>query len=145
VTPARMDVIEVSAGLVFRGGKLLIAQRPEGGHLAGLWEFPGGKREPGESFEECLRRELREELGIEVEVSERVESLTSAYKERTVQLEFFLCRLLQHEPRAIGCPAFAWVTREELGNYEFPPADARLLGRLLAEPEWWEGERKRET
>jgi len=132
-----MDVIEVSAGLVFRDGKLLLTQRPQGGHLAGLWEFPGGKREPGESFEECLRRELREELGIEVEVGERVESLTHRYAERTVHLEFFLCRLRQHEPRAIGCPAFAWVTRDELGNYEFPEADARLIGRLGAEGKWW--------
>jgi len=133
-----MDAIEVSAGLVFREGRLLITQRPEGGHLAGLWEFPGGKREAGETFEECLRRELREELGIEVEVGERVESLTHRYEERTVQLEFFLCHLRQHEPRAIGCPAFAWVSREELAGYAFPAADARLIGRLRAERSWWE-------
>lgn len=114
----------------------MITQRPEGGHLAGLWEFPGGKREPGESFEECLRRELREELGIEVEVGARVESLTHDYPERTVRLEFFLCRWLKHEPRAIGCPAFAWVTRDELNHYEFPAADARLVERLRAEGKW---------
>ncbi len=134
-----MDLIEVSAGLVFREGKLLITQRPAGGHLAGLWEFPGGKREPGETFEECLRRELREELGIEVEVGERAESLTHRYAKRTVRLEFFLCHWRLHEPRAIGCPAFAWVTRDELSGYEFPEADARLLGRLRAERQWWEG------
>ena len=132
-----MSLIEVSAGLVFRDGRLLITQRPAGGHLAGLWEFPGGKREPGETFEACLRRELREELGIEVEVGERVESLTHRYAERTVHLEFFICRLRQNEPQAIGCPAFAWVTREELASYEFPEADARLLGRLRAEQQWW--------
>ena len=71
-----MNVIEVAAGLVFRDGKLLITQRPAGGHLAGLWEFPGGKREPDESFEDCLRRELMEELGIEVEIGEQIESIT---------------------------------------------------------------------
>ena len=140
-----MEVIEVSAGLVFRNGKLLLTQRPAGGHLAGLWEFPGGKREPGESFEECLRRELHEELGIEVEVGERVESLTHHYTERTVHLEFFLCKLRQHEPQAIGCPAFAWVTRDELGSYTFPAADARLIGRLQAERGWWAGDVKRVT
>ena len=141
-----MDAIEVSAGLVFRDGRLLITRRPEGGHLAGLWEFPGGKREVGETFEECLRRELREELGIEVEVAERVESLTHRYEERTVHLEFFLCHLREHEPRAIGCPAFAWVSQEELTGYAFPAADARLIGRLRAERRWWEeGSVKRET
>jgi len=141
-----MDVIEVSAGLVFRGGLLLITQRPAGGHLAGLWEFPGGKREPGETFEECLRRELREELGIEVEVGKKVESLTHQYAERTVRLEFFLCRLVQGEPRAIGCPAFAWMRRDELDGHEFPEADARLIGRLQAEQGWWEaGDMKRDA
>src|SRR6059036_1716686 len=130
--------IEVAAGVVFRQGQVLITQRRPGGHLGGLWEFPGGKRESGETFEECLQRELREELGIEVEVGERVESLTHRYEERTVQLEFFLCHLRQHEPRAIGCPAFAWVSREELAGYAFPAADARLIGRLRAERSWWE-------
>src|SRR5580765_7280877 len=76
----RMDskapVIDVSAGLVFRAGKLLITKRHDDAHLGGLWEFPGGKREPDESFEACLVRELREELGIEVAVGELVESLT---------------------------------------------------------------------
>jgi mutator protein MutT len=71
-----MNVIEISAGLVFRDGRLLITQRPDGGHLAGLWEFPGGKREPGESFEDCLRRELREELGLDIEAVEWIESIT---------------------------------------------------------------------
>ena len=137
-SPTRLNLIEVSAGLVFREGKLLITQRPAGGHLAGLWEFPGGKREPGETFEECLRRELREELGIEVEVAERVESLTHRYAEQTVHLEFFFCRWRLHQPRAIGCPAFAWVTRDELAGYAFPAADARLLGRLRTERSWWE-------
>src|SRR5262245_45725195 len=61
-------VIEVAAGLVFRGGKVLITQRRPDDHLGGLWEFPGGKREPNETFEQCLHRELKEELGIEVHV-----------------------------------------------------------------------------
>ena len=68
--------IDVAAGLVFHRQKLLITQRPEGSHLAGLWEFPGGKREPGESFEECLIRELREELGIEVALGQAFEEFT---------------------------------------------------------------------
>jgi mutator protein MutT len=74
-----VKAIDVAAGLVFREGKLLITQRHPEAHLGGLWEFPGGKREPGETFERCLARELREELGIEIQVGELVESLTHAY------------------------------------------------------------------
>ncbi len=121
--------IEVSAGLVFRAGQLLITQRLAGAHLAGLWEFPGGKREPGESFEDCLRRELHEELGVTVCVHEEIERLTHSYPEKTVHLRFFRCTLAEAdaEPRALGCQDVAWVTRETLGNYAFPAADARLL------------------
>ncbi len=86
-----MPPIEVAAGLVFRGGKLLLTQRHPEAHLGGLWEFPGGKREPGETFEQCLARELEEELGIEVTVGELIESITHVYPERTVHLRFFRC------------------------------------------------------
>jgi mutator protein MutT len=129
--------VEVSAGLIFRSGKLLITQRHAGAHLGGLWEFPGGKREAGETFEECLVRELREELGIEVEVGELLESLTHAYPEKTVVLKFFRCRWKQNEPRALDCLDLKWVTAGELRDYEFPDADARLLARLQASPALW--------
>ena len=132
-----MRVIEVAAGLVFRDGKLLITQRPASGHLAGLWEFPGGKREPNESFEDCLRRELMEGLGIETNVAELIESITHDYPEKTVHLRFFRCVWKQHEPQPLGCPAFRWVTKEELGEYEFPAADGRLLQKLRATPGLW--------
>ena len=132
------STVEVAAGLVFRNGQLLITQRHADAHLGGLWEFPGGKREPQESFEECLRRELKEELGVEIEIHELVDSITHEYPEKTVTLKFFRCSLKQHEPRALGCPAFCWTDRDELANYEFPAADARLLQRLRHTSEWWE-------
>ena len=132
-----MKIIEVAAGLVFRDGKLLITQRPAGGHLAGLWEFPGGKREPQESFEQALRRELMEELGIEIEVRDLVESITHAYPEKTVRLQFFRCGWRHYEPQALGCSAFRWVSRQELDRYEFPAADARLLDRLATDGTLW--------
>src|ERR1700743_115777 len=135
-----MKSIEVGAGLVFRGGKLLITQRHADTHLGGLWEFPGGKREPNETFEECLVRELREELGIEVEVGEVLESLTHTYPEKTVVLKFFRCRWKQNEPQAIDCLDLKWVGADELGDYEFPAADARLLERLRGSPGLWVGE-----
>jgi mutator protein MutT len=127
----------VAAGLVFRRGKLLIAQRHHAAHLGGLWEFPGGKRQPQESFEQCLARELREELGIEVEVGRMLERVTHAYRDKTVRLEFYHCRWKRHEPRALGCPAFKWITAAELKDYEFPAADAPLAQRLQSSPEWW--------
>lgn len=132
-----MPIVEVAAGLVFHQGKLLITQRLEGGHLGGLWEFPGGKREPGETFEACLARELREELGIEVTVGDLVEGLTHSYPEKTVCLRFYHCRWLEHEPQPLGCRAFAWVSLQELKGYSFPAADARLLERLATETSLW--------
>jgi mutator protein MutT len=132
-----MKAIEVSAGLVFRDGKLLITQRHTGAHLGGLWEFPGGKREGDETFEQCLVRELREELGIEIEVGEVIESLTHAYPEKTVTLKFFRCRWKQNEPRAIDCLDLKWVSAGELRDYEFPAADARLLRTLVDSPRLW--------
>lgn len=132
-----MKAIDVAAGLVFRDGKLLITERHADAHLGGLWEFPGGKREPNESFEECLVRELREELGIEVVVGELVESLTHAYPERTVHLRFFRCQWKQHEPQLLGCAALEWVTAEDLMRFDFPAADASLLEKLRTTPELW--------
>ena len=130
-------IIEVSAGCVFRHQKLLITQRCKGTHLAGLWEFPGGKREPNETFEECLRRELREELGIEIEVGNVIESIDHDYPEKSVHLRFFRCKWLRNEPATIGCDAIAWVTAAELVNYAFPEADARLLAKLRSDTSLW--------
>ena len=132
-----MGGIDVAAGLIFRGGKLLITQRFAKAHLGGLWEFPGGKREPDESFEACLARELLEELGVEISVGDLVASLTHVYPEKTVHLRFYRCRLLRHEPRPLGCAGCRWVTLLELEEYTFPAADARLLDLLRSRPGLW--------
>jgi mutator protein MutT len=134
---AGSSVIEVAAGLVFRDGKLLIAQRYETDHQGGLWEFPGGKRRPHECYESCLRREILEELGMEIEVGSVLEEITHAYPDRTVQLRFFLCTWSRREPRSLGCQAWAWITRDELLNYDFPPADRHLLRRLQEDAQLW--------
>jgi mutator protein MutT len=134
-----MKVTDVAAALVFRDGKLLIAQRHADAHLGGMWEFPGGKREPDETFEECLARELREELGIEVTVGNLVESLDHEYSDRAVHLRFFRCVWRQHEPRPLGCATFTWVTAPELDAYTFPAADARLLEMLRQDASLWNG------
>ena len=138
-----MAIIDVAAGLVFRDGKLLIALRHDDTHLGGLWEFPGGKREPDETFEECLRRELSEELDIEVVVGPLVESVTHEYPEKTVHLRFFRCDWKRFEPRPLGCADFRWITSKELKDYEFPHADARLLQVLRTDRGIWKPKRKK--
>lgn len=129
--------LEVAAALLFRRGKLLLTRRRQEDHLGGLWEFPGGKREPGETSAECLRRELREELGIDADVLEVVARITHDYPDRRVRIEFFRAQLRRGEPRPLGCQSVAWVTPEQLASYEFPAADARLLLKLRTSPELW--------
>jgi mutator protein MutT len=122
--------IEVAIGLVWKDGRLLIARRPEGVHLGGLWEFPGGKCEPGETPETCLLRELREEAGIEGVVIGRREAIEFSYPERSVRLHPIDCRWLAGEPRPAGCQDLRWVSPGELSGYEFPPANAALIASL---------------
>lgn len=135
---AATSTIDVAAGLVFRNGKLLITKRYDDAHLGGLWEFPGGKLEPNETFEQCLVRELQEELGIEVHVGQLVESVTHEYPGKTVHLKFFICDWHKNEPQALGCSECKWVTADELKGHDFPEADERLLHRLQNEPALWQ-------
>jgi mutator protein MutT len=129
--------IEVSAALIFRGGKLLITQRHAKAHLGGCWEFPGGKREAGESFEQCLLREIREELGVEIAVGELFEEISHAYPEKSVRLKFFLCKLITGEPQPLDCAAVKWIEKDGLDAHEFPAADARLLEKLKGSRDLW--------
>ena len=112
-----------------RGGRILITRRRRDAHLGGLWEFPGGKRHPGESAHEALRRELLEELGVAVEIGEAVETIDWDYPEQRVRLAFFRCAPLG-EPRPLEGQDMAWVRPADLGRYEFPAADAALLALL---------------
>jgi mutator protein MutT len=122
--------VEVSAALVFRDGKLLITRRHAKAHLGGLWEFPGGKREADETFEECLVREIREELGIEISVGELFGEIFHDYPEKSVRLKFFICKLISGEPQPLDCASVKWIGKRELGDFEFPAADAQLLQKL---------------
>lgn len=122
-------MIEVVAGVIERDGRILITRRPEGSPLAGLWEFPGGKRNPGETPEDALRRELSEELDAAVTVGEPIETVEWEYPDRRVRLLFYRCSLAG-EPRPLEGQEMAWVPLAELAGYEFPPADASLITRL---------------
>ena len=127
---ASQPPIEVAAALIFRQGKLLITQRHAHVHLGGLWEFPGGKREPGESWEACVIREIREELGVDMIVDSLFETIVHVYAEKTVHLQFFTGTLLHGEPQPLGCAACRWISQAELDQFAFPAADAQLLEKL---------------
>lgn len=121
----------VTAAVVERDGLLLVTQRLEGTHLAGHWEFPGGKCEPAEDVPQCLTREILEELGVRCVVGEEIHRTLYAYGERRLELVFLRCRI-DDEPQPLLGQEIRWVTRRELGKLQFPPADAELI-KLLQE------------
>jgi mutator protein MutT len=125
-----MQVIEVAAGLIHRDGRYLIARRKRGAHLAGVWEFPGGKRETGESLTECLQRELSEELSIRVDLPIPYRIIRHEYQDRIIELHFFRCAIEQGEPMPIGCEEIRWVCPEDLTQFTFPPADSAVIEAL---------------
>ena len=121
----------VTAAVVERDGRLLVARRLEDSHMGGFWEFPGGKCEPGESPEACLARELVEELGASARVGEEIYRTTYAYDDRVLDLRFFRCELMS-EPRPLLGQDMQWVARVDLPTLAFPPADTELVARLAA-------------
>jgi 8-oxo-dGTP diphosphatase len=120
----------VTAGVIERNGEFLVTRRLEGTHLAGAWEFPGGKCDVGESLEHCLKRELREELDVEADVGAEIHTTTHEYSDRRVELHFLCCRLTSAPRPALG-QEMQWVRRAELTSLEFPPADAELIRILV--------------
>jgi mutator protein MutT len=125
----RRQAVVVSAAVVEREGRFLVTRRLSGTHLAGLWEFPGGKCRSGEGLADCLRRELREELGVEVEVREEILATEDRQENGGVKLHFFRCVLLE-DPRPMLGQEIRWASREDLGVLRFPPADTELLRML---------------
>jgi mutator protein MutT len=123
------DPVEVVAAVVERDGRYLITRRLEGTHLAGLWEFPGGKILPGEKPADALRRELKEELGVEAAVGQLIETVDWTYPEKSVRLRFFRCALAE-EPTPLEGQEMRWIPGAELRSYNFPDADATLIARL---------------
>lgn len=123
----------VVAAVIENDGRFLVTRRQHGVHLAGLWEFPGGKIDSGETHEQALRREIREELDADVAVHDLLFSVEHAYDDRTVGLYFYRCTL-RGEPRPLLGQEMRWVTRDELAQLEFPPADDELIKQLVAAP-----------
>lgn len=111
-------------------GQILIDRRPAEGLLGGLWEFPGGKVEPNESIADCIRREIQEELGIEIAVGEELIVVDHAYTHFKVSLHVHLCEHLQGEPQAIECDEVRWVTLAEIDQFPFPKANTTIIEAL---------------
>jgi A/G-specific adenine glycosylase len=111
-------------------GHILIDRRKQEGLLGGLWEFPGGKIEPGESVEDCVSREIKEELGIEIEVRDRLITIEHAYTHFKVTLNVFNCKHLSGEPQPIECDEVKWVTLDDIDQYPFPKANSQIIEAL---------------
>jgi 8-oxo-dGTP diphosphatase len=126
---ASREPIVVAAAVVERDGAFLLTRRLEGTHLAGRWEFPGGKCEPAETLHECLRREMEEELAVAVDVGPEILVTAHAYPDRAVELHFFRCSLAG-APRPREGQQMRWVPRHELGDLHLPDADADLIALL---------------
>jgi 8-oxo-dGTP diphosphatase len=124
-----MNVVVVVAAIIEREDSFLLTLRPDGTHLAGHWEFPGGKVDEHETHSEALRREVFEELDAVVDVGELAHTVTHAYPEKTVQLFFYRC-VLRGEPKPMMGQQMRWVPRGELASLPFPAADRELISLL---------------
>ena len=122
----------IGVGVVLNAaGEVLIDQRLEEGLLGGMWEFPGGKQEPGETIETCIARELKEELGIAVTVGAELITVDHAYSHKKLRFVVHLCDWLSGEPQPLASQQVRWVRPEDLGSYAFPAANARIIEALL--------------
>jgi 8-oxo-dGTP diphosphatase len=131
-----MRTVIVAAGIVIEGGKVLLSRRKQGTHLEGLWEFPGGKVEPGEDPRVALARELEEELGIHTTVGEIVDVTFHRYEDaaKAVLLLFFIARRTEGSPApsAVDVAEVAWFDASALDPAKFPPADVAVLAKVRA-------------
>ncbi|MBI3332780.1 MAG: 8-oxo-dGTP diphosphatase MutT [Candidatus Omnitrophica bacterium] len=129
--PVGSDPLDVAVAVIRREGQFLIAQRKAEDSFGGCWEFPGGKLLPGERLEDCIVREIREELDLQIAVDSKLEVVEHRYPHRVIRLHSFLCRVVAGQPRAIECAAWRWVPPSELDRYRFPPASGPLIALLL--------------
>lgn len=123
--------IRVVGAMIEKDGRYLITQRPPTATLPLLWEFPGGRVEPGETDPEALARELREEMAIDVAVGDRCVHVEHAYEEYDIDFCVYRCRLVSGPVQNIRVHTHRWVKPEELDDYEFPPADEKTIAKLL--------------
>ena len=123
----RKPHFHVTAGVIWRDERVLIAKRPQGTHLEGFWEFPGGKQEEGESLAECLEREIKEELGLKVIADKPILTISHEYDSKMITLHVFNCKRLAGEQEDLHCKEIRWVDPMDLTKYHFPPPDQKVI------------------
>lgn len=128
----KLPIIPCGVALIRDKRRFLISQRKNDDTFGAMWEFPGGKKETDETFEECVAREVKEEIDIEVAVHEKFMTIRRRYFERIIWLNFFLCTPLSGDPKPIECQKVVWADVDELLSYAFPPANERVIGKLKA-------------
>lgn len=128
---APIGTVTVAAAVIEQDDAFLLTRRLAGTHLAGLWEFPGGKRHAGESLADCLRREMREELAADVDVGPEIVATRHRYPDRTVELRFFRCTLTSEPVPQLG-QEMRWVPRHDLISLPLPSADEEIVGLLTS-------------
>ena len=121
---------EVTAAIIIKDDKILIAQRAKGENLEGKWEFPGGKTEPGETPEQCLKREIQEELDLDIEVGEFLGESIYTYSNGQIKINAYFSTIMNGEIHLHVHDQVKWVTIDEIGEYDFAPADIPLVEKL---------------
>lgn len=127
----KMSVIPCGVALIRRDRQFLISQRNADDTFGSFWEFPGGKKNPGESFEGCVARETREELGIEVAVEKKFMDIRKEFNQKIIWLNFYLCSYISGEPKPIECQKVLWADVADLEDFNFPPANEKVIKNLL--------------
>ena len=122
---------QIGAGVIWKGNLILISQRPTDGLLGGLWEFPGGKQERGETLSQCVRREIKEELGIRVKVGRKLIDVDHTYSHFSITLHAYECQYVSGKPQKLGVRDWRWVRPEDLKKYAFPAANQPIIRKLL--------------
>ena len=125
--------ITVTAAIIQQDGKILITERPEGTHLEGMWEFPGGKKEEAETLEQCIVREIREELGIQVKPERLLLSISHEYETKIVDLHVYECVIIYGIPAPLEGQDMKWIKPHELPAFAFPPPDLKIIDFLCQE------------